>query len=154
MREKVSKQRCDGGILTLVLATSMVGAYSGAVVADDRTIDGSGNNLTHPEWGMAGTNLLRITTPAYEDGIWMPAGADRPSTRAVSNEGCEQLTESFNAVGATDFFWQWGQFIDHDIDLTGLAVPAEPFDIPVPSGDPFFDPDSTGTQFIFLNRSL
>ncbi len=58
-----------------------------------------------------------------------------------------------NYRNASDFVWQWGQFLDHDIDLTGNAIPAEPFDIPVPLGDPFFDPFNTGTEVIFLNRS-
>src|SRR5262249_40674832 len=47
----------------------------------------------------------------------------------------------------------WGQFLDHDLDLTRGGSPPEPFNIPVPSGDPFFDPNNTGTQVIFLNRS-
>jgi hypothetical protein len=28
-----------------------------------RSIDGTGNNLTHPTWGGAGTDLLRIAPP-------------------------------------------------------------------------------------------
>jgi len=50
--------------------------------------------------------------------------------------------------------WQWGQFIDHDIDLTGAADPVEQMDIPVPSGDPFFDPGGTGSAVITFSRSL
>src|SRR5262249_25259225 len=49
----------------------------------------------------------------------------------------------------------WGQFLDHDLDLTRGVSPADHADIPVPKGDPFFDPDpnSTGTQVISFNRS-
>ncbi|MCA9295877.1 MAG: hypothetical protein KC983_05155, partial [Phycisphaerales bacterium] len=47
----------------------------------------------------------------------------------------------------------WGQFIDHDIDLTEGAVPEEDFDIVVPLGDPWFDPGNTGTEVIHLIRS-
>src|SRR5207244_60940 len=51
------------------------------------------------------------------------------------------------------FVYAWGQFIDHDLDLTTSASPAVPFNIAVPKGDPYFDPNSTGTQVIPLNRS-
>lgn len=49
--------------------------------------------------------------------------------------------------------YAWGQFIDHDIDLTTGVSPSQPFNIAVPTGDPYFDPASTGTQVIPLNRS-
>jgi hypothetical protein len=58
-----------------------------------------------------------------------------------------------NAIGASDFLWQWGQFLDHDLDLVPTASPAEPFDVAVPVGDPWFDPTATGTATIALNRS-
>ena len=47
----------------------------------------------------------------------------------------------------------WGQFVDHDIDLTEAASPDEPFFVEVPVGDPQFDPTGTGTQVIPLIRS-
>src|SRR5262249_3868337 len=49
--------------------------------------------------------------------------------------------------------YAWGQFIDHDMDLTTGANPREGFDVPVPSGDQFFDPAGTGTQVIPFGRS-
>src|SRR5437879_1282839 len=53
-------------------------------------IDGSGNNLAHPDWGSAGTDLLRLAPAAYADGISAPAGADRPSARVISNTIADQ----------------------------------------------------------------
>src|SRR5947207_15573054 len=46
-------------------------------------------------------------------------------------------------------------FIDYDIDLTtgGKGSQAQAANIPVPAGDPYFDPNNTGTQVIPFNRS-
>src|SRR5215471_19238063 len=86
---------------------------------DFRTIDGSGNNELHPDWGMAGVNLLRHAPAAYGDGISSPAGADRPSPRFVSNVIDDQGTlDTTNDRLMSDFVYVWGQFLDHDLDLT------------------------------------
>jgi hypothetical protein len=118
-----------------------------------RTIDGTSNNLTNPDWGRAGIELLRLTANGYSDGASAPDGVNRPSPRLISNLVFAQPGSIPNARGASDFIWQWGQFVDHDTDLVPTASPAEPFHIPVPAGDPFFDPFNTGTQVIGLNRS-
>lgn len=119
-----------------------------------RSIDGTGNNPSDPLRGSAGVALLRHTTIAYGDGSGTPAGEGEPSTREISNLICAQDQLLPNLENTSDFLWQWGQFLDHDIDLTPTAVPAEPFNIPVPLGDPYFDPEGTGTQVIELDRSL
>lgn len=124
--------------------------------AEYRTIDASGNNLADPEWGQVGAQLLRWSDPDYADGMAMPrdgAPAAMPSARAVSNMMSAQLASMPNSAGVTDWFWQWGQFLSHDIELTAAMQPAEAFDIPVPMGDPYFDPTSSGTQTIGLGRS-
>jgi hypothetical protein len=120
---------------------------------EPRTIDGTGNNPAHPEWGSVGVQLLRMGTVAYDDDISAPGGVGRPSPRLISNMVCAQSQMHPNPGGASDYLWQWGQFLDHDIALIDPAEPAEPFNIPVPLGDPQFDPDWTGTQVIFLDRS-
>jgi peroxidase len=118
-----------------------------------RTIDGTHNNLTSPVQGSAGVELLRLTTIDYEDGAGSPAGEQRSKARSISNVVFAQHASIPNTIRASDFVWQWGQFLDHDLDLTVPAYPVEPFDIPVPLGDPFFDPNGTGTQVIPLDRS-
>lgn len=119
------------------------------------TIDGTGNNVAHPTWGSTSTDLLRTAPAAYGDGISTPAGADRPSARLISNAVVDQGSADIpNDRSMSDLVYVWGQFLDHDIDLTGSASPAIPFNISVPSGDPSFDPEGTGTQVIDLNRSV
>ena len=118
-----------------------------------RSIDGDGNNGEHRGWGMAGTPLVRQASAAYADGSGEPAGQGRPEARRVSNACLAQEVLVVNAAGASSFLWQWGQFLDHDLSLTPFAAPAEPFDIEVPRGDPFFDPRGTGEVRIELDRS-
>lgn len=118
-----------------------------------RTFDGSFNNSWYPELGASHTTLRRLVPPEYADGIASPAGSARPSPRAISNALCDDAIPNPNEAGATDFLWQWGQFLDHDIDLTSAAVPAELLPIAVPAGDPYFDPSVSGTALISFNRS-
>ena len=119
-----------------------------------RTMDGTGNNLIHPMWGSANIPFLRLTEVEYSDGSGSPAGTNRASARAISNRCATQIGDMPSGQGATDLFWQWGQFLDHDIDLTPVISPIESFDIEVPAGDPWFDPQGTGTESIPLTRSF
>src|SRR2546423_14955379 len=52
--------------------------------AEDRSYDGSGNNLAHPEWG-APAPYDRLAAYAYEDGIAAPARSANQSARAITN---------------------------------------------------------------------
>ncbi|HEY1378729.1 MAG TPA: peroxidase family protein [Gemmataceae bacterium] len=120
-----------------------------------RSIDGTGNNLAHPDWGGAGTDLLRVAAAAYADGVSSPAGADRPGARVISDVIADQGdADIISDRLMSAMIYAWGQFIDHDLDLTPNGSPADPFNVPVPAGDPFFDPAGTGTAVISLNRSL
>jgi len=115
------------------------------------SIDGTGNNPRHSSWGAAGFDLMRFASAAYGDSLAMPAGASRPSARLISNTVSDQTADLRNARNLSDWIYGWGQFIDHDLDLTTTGDVA--FDISVPAGDPFFDPTSTGTALIYLSRS-
>jgi hypothetical protein len=124
--------------------------------AENRTYDGTGNNLLHPNWGAAGTDLPRMAPAAYGDGISSPRGSTGvplPNARLVSNTVVAQAVMAPNTHEMTDWVFQWGQFIDHDLDLTLLAEPVEDFRIPIPAGDPIFDQMNTGTQFMAFQRS-
>jgi len=119
-----------------------------------RSVDAFGNNEIQPGWGQAGRAFLRIAAPAYADDFGEPSGESRPNPRFISNSVVAQDALKPNAIVFSDYVWQWGQFLDHDINLTPTIDPAEPFDIPVPAGDSFFDPQATGTAAIEMNRSL
>ena len=118
-----------------------------------RTVDGTGNNLEHPLWGAADVPLRRMSKVAYADGTELPGGNDRPGAREISNACMAQPGARFNPLGVTDMFWQWGQFLDHDMDLTPIADPVEEFVIAVPPGDAWFDPGASGVARIPLERS-
>jgi len=121
---------------------------------DVRSIDGSGNNLQKPLMGATFTELVRYVFSEYEDGISEMSEAGRPSARLVSNIVSSQEESIPNTLNASDYIWQWGQFLDHDIDLTDGANPAEAANISVPAGDHYFDPLDAGTQVIPFNRSV
>ena len=105
------------------------------VRSDNRTIDGTRNNLVHPRWGAAGEQLLRVAQPAYVDSISAPASVRRRNPREISNLLCSQQGSTPNSRNLSDYVWAWGQFLDHELDLTGEADPKEPLNIQVPSSD-------------------
>ena len=115
-----------------------------------------GNNMANPTWGAADTDFARIAAANFGDGVSSPNGQALPSARVISNlianqdvNGLEQ--DKDNSRGMSDFVYAWGQFIDHDIDLTESGTVA--MNIPVPAGDPTFDPTDQGDLSIAFNRS-
>lgn len=118
-----------------------------------RTLDGSGNNLAQPGYGAAGGQLIRLTVAAYADGVSAMAGGDRPDPRVISNGVMMQQDDAKILRNKSAFLWQWGQFIDHDLDLTPVESTAEIEPIVVPPGDPFFDPNQTGSVTLNFFRS-
>lgn len=119
-----------------------------------RSIDGTGNNLKNPEWGSTNRPNLRQTIP--QDSAREPGGSTEqrlPNPRDVSNAVAAQNGENtVNQKGLSDLFWMWGQFLDHDITLTPTNS-AESTNIPIPTGDPQFDPAGTGTASLHFDRS-
>lgn len=121
-------------------------------VLEVAALDGTGNNVENPDWGATETELLRLTTAEYADGL-SAVVEDLPSAREVSNAVADQAELTDNDRYLTDFVWLWGQFIDHDITLSVEADPAEELEIEVPTGDTYFDPFGTGEATITLDRS-
>lgn len=138
----------------LTILPGPVGDDSSATNAENRSVDGRGNNRQIPEWGQGFTMEMRKAPAAYTDGVSAPSGADRPNPRLISNIVGDQSGQSIlNGAGLSDWVWQWGQFLDHDISLTQGMSPQEAFPIAVPLGDVMFDPASDGDQVIMMGRS-
>ena len=113
-----------------------------------RTIDGSANNPDN--LGQTGADLRRLLTPAYEnDGTFndLPRGiiegdeenpfigpSNLPNPREISNAVSDQTESVTNYLDTSDWIWQWGQFLDHDLDLNEGGD--EPFFIPIDPDDP------------------
>ena len=136
-----------------LMAIDMVGLLrSGSLVT--YSVDGTGNNVAQVEWGSTQENLLRLAKAEYGDAISTPSGTDRPSPRAISNaiadQGDQDIITDRNMAA---FTYVWGQFIDHDIGLTPTGG-TEKMSIAVPTGDPYFDPSSTGTKSMTTSRSF
>ena len=146
----------SAGILSMGSAIVLVSlSLSSLAQAADRTLDGSGNNLANPQWGAINTPLLREASGAhYTDGIWAPNGDSRPSARVISNAlQAEASVPTLDPRGLTTLASMWGQFVTHDMDLRVDKLPLENFYVPVPMGDPQFDPFQLGNQNIIFYRS-
>ncbi len=95
-----------------------------------RTISGVCNNLLKPLLGSSGTAFKRLVPPVYEDGInslrgslqaqkklptFGPFLAPVPSARFISETVILNITQ--DELPFTHLLMQWGQFLDHDLDL-------------------------------------
>ncbi len=110
-----------------------------------RPVDGSGSNTENAEFGAAGQTLLRLADPSFADGIGVMWGDSLPNPRTISNAVSVQEGEAPNASGASGFLFAWGQFIDHDLDLTQAGT-TETAHIIMVGGDPVF-PDGSEIEF-------
>jgi peroxidase len=114
---------------------------------DVRSITGFGNNIADPDQGAGVTPLLRLSPVAYADGHNTPSLPNTINPRHLSNVLNNQSDPifSFNAANPqapfadnlgggqenhlSDFSYVWGQFTDHDLDLT-LDNSGTAFNIP------------------------
>ena len=130
-----------------------------------RTIDGTCNNLENPLFGASETEFTRIVPPFYEDGIDSLRGdlqgktgnlfslgsfvPPAPSARLISKTIISR-NETREEDNFTHLLMQWGQFLDHDLDLSPeLEAECEGCEfteicrpIQVPREDPYFGEDT------------
>ncbi len=124
------------------IITTQASAQTALNTGDIEPIDGVGNNIANPTWGSAGSDLLRLAPPGYANGIDSPALPHDLSARLISNLLNSQADPSaplldiqtIDQNSLSDFGYAFGQFMDHDMDLTpdgGASFP-----IPVAAMDP------------------
>ena len=149
-----------GGLVLASQTYADTDSFNGGEV---RAIDGSNNNLAHPDWGTPGTptdgrgHLVREASGThYTDGISAMARPNGPSPRAVSNGIFTQTVSVPHHLGVSDYIWTFGQLVDHDFSLTeGMAFDGSTAAfIKIPTGDAFFDPFGTGTQTMSFHRGM
>ncbi|HEY6892440.1 MAG TPA: peroxidase family protein, partial [Solirubrobacter sp.] len=94
----------------------MLWVVAASASADERSLDGGGNNVAHPTWGQVGQPYSRVAPAAYADGVGKPLTgppARRLSNR-IFNDGAQNL---FSENGVTQWGFVWGQFLDHTFGL-------------------------------------
>ena len=102
-----------------------------------RTIDGTNNNL---DFNTTGSEFTRIGDAHFADGISVPLESVNP--RTVSNQVVGEGDAAVpNAEGVSGMMYAWGQFLDHDLDLSQTDG-VNHIDIAIPIGDPEF-PDGS-----------
>jgi hypothetical protein len=113
-----------------------------------------GNNLANPSWGTAGVDLVRLAQAAYSNGVSTPSLSNDLSARVISNllnsqadpSNPSQDLNTLDQQNLSDFGYVFGQFMDHDMDLT--LTGSTNFVIPVAAGDP------TGPSPLPFTRSV
>ncbi|XP_077992197.1 dual oxidase 1-like [Glandiceps talaboti] len=116
--------------------------------------DGWYHNWAHPDWGAADTTLTRGLPADYSDGVYQPAGVDRPNPREIANAvmvGWTGHGSYLNRTALLVFFGQ--QIVEEILDAQRPGCPPEYFNIPIPKGDPDFDPDGKGDVVIPFLRT-
>ncbi|XP_078313072.1 dual oxidase 2-like isoform X3 [Crassostrea virginica] len=115
--------------------------------------DGFFNNLNHPDWGAVDDLLIRKSPPAYEDGVYEPAGQDRPNPFRISDKAHRGESGLPSARGRTAMLVYFGQQVVEEIlDAQRPGCPREFFNIPVPKDHPF-NPDRLDNLQMPLQRS-
>ena len=118
---------------------------SGIVAA--RTIDGSGNNLAHPNLNAVGSDFTRVGPAHFADGV--DAMTSGPNPRDISNIVVAGNGDLPNPEGLSGMMYAWGQFIDHDLDLVRSG--GADISITAPANDPVMPGDTIGMTRVLID---
>ena len=131
----------------VVLATAA--AQSSIPLTSIRSINGTDRA---DDAGAAEELLLRLSSDlTYPDEIGEQVW-NNTNPRLISNTLMKETEIIDNSRGLLDMVWQWGQFLDHDIDLTEPAAAFGNMTIVIPDDptDPFIE---NNCLEIFMDRS-
>ncbi|KAK3087688.1 hypothetical protein FSP39_009192 [Pinctada imbricata] len=124
-----------------------------------RTIDGTCNNLKHPQWGSASTAQARFLEAHYDNGYDSPRntgthGAKLPSARVISNILHRSTEKTDFDPHLTVMHMSYGQYLDHDLIATPIVmginnsdlqccgvdeIGPECIPIDIPTDDPYYN---------------
>ncbi len=119
------------------------------LAAQIRSFDGSGNNLTHADWGAANTDFARIAPAAYDNGISSPRMAGLANPRSVGVALMRQTQSHPDDRCLSGYVYAFGNLLSHDIQATQSAT-TEFVSFRIPTNDDIFAPN----QLVQLPRSL
>uniref|UniRef100_A0A6I8P7D8 NAD(P)H oxidase (H2O2-forming) n=1 Tax=Ornithorhynchus anatinus TaxID=9258 RepID=A0A6I8P7D8_ORNAN len=117
--------------------------------------DGWFNNLRHHERGIAGSRLQRLVPANYADGVYQALGEPLlPNPRNLSltvTRGPSGQPSLRNRTVLGVFFGY--HVLSEVVSVEQPGCPAEFLNIPIPAGDPVFDPDGSGDVVLPFQRS-
>ncbi|MEO0473797.1 MAG: peroxidase family protein, partial [Bacteroidota bacterium] len=110
-----------------------------------RSIDGTCNNVSRGnrmDFGSTDIELIRCLPAEYSTANPFAGlgGENRRSARDISNIVVDQPSIIFSAQNLSAIVYNWGQFLDHDLDLTPENEEEEE-DIEIPDNEPLFTMD-------------
>ncbi|CAB1322602.1 unnamed protein product [Coregonus sp. 'balchen'] len=142
-------------IWTLLAVFAFIVQHSQSKVAwEVQRYDGWYNNLAYHSRGAVGSSLVRLLPARYSDGVLQPLQEPQlPNPRRVSDvtaRGPSGLPSAHNRTVLSVFF---GYHVVFEIlDSRPPGCPPEFMHIPVPEGDPVFDPNRTGRVLLPFQR--
>ncbi|XP_062245894.1 dual oxidase 1 [Platichthys flesus] len=118
--------------------------------------DGWYNSLGSPRRGAVGSHLVRLVPAHYWDGVYQPVQEPLvPNPRRLSSllaQGPSGAPSTRNQTVLSLFF---GYHVTFEIfDMRPPGCPPEFMNIPIPKGDPVFDPAATGKVLLPFQRGL
>ncbi|XP_069758774.1 dual oxidase 2-like isoform X2 [Narcine bancroftii] len=117
--------------------------------------DGWYNNLAYHSRGTVDSPFVRLLPARYADGVYQVLlEPELPNPRKISNVAMKGKSGISCSKNRNVLFVYFGYLVmDEILEVIGTGCPTEFLNIQVPSGDPIFDPNSTGKVELPFQRS-